>query len=134
MILSKPSKDLDLGPSLHNNGKNKSGMFMLRIHWMLSTILETSSESAWSDVFWYVKVWILWKLIQYAVHWDKTQILKKFSSETINGTKKPSFFFRGRQLITVVLLICDSYISWSTRFKFIFLFSKMHELFDFKTS
>ena len=27
----------------------------------------------------------------------------------------PSFFFRKLQLITVLLLICDSYISWSTR-------------------
>ena len=61
-----------------------------------------------------------------------------------------SFFFRELQLITVLLLICDSYMRWSTRFvslklcvgfsifnsisflsKFIFLFSKMHGLFDF---
>ena len=65
----------------------------------------------------------------------------------------PSFFFRELQLITVLLLICDSYMSWNTRFvslklcvgfsifdavsfllKFIFLLDKMHELFDLKTS
>ena len=67
--------------------------------------------------------------------------------------KMPSFFFRELQIITFLLLIYDSYMSLSTRFvslkvsggfslfdfvsfllKFIFLFNKMHELFDFKTS
>ena len=66
--------------------------------------------------------------------------------------KMPSFFFRELQIITFLLLIYDSYMSLSTRFvslkvsggfslfdfvsfllKFIFLFNKMHELFDFKT-
>ena len=65
----------------------------------------------------------------------------------------PSFFFRELQIITALLLIYNSYMSWNTRFvslklcvgfsifdslsfllKFIFLFNKMHELFDFKTS
>ena len=63
----------------------------------------------------------------------------------------PSFFFHKLQLITVLLLICDSYMSWSTRLaslklcvgfsifdsvsfllKFIFLFGKMHGFFDFQ--
>ena len=30
--------------------------------------------------------------------------------------KMPSFFFRELQLITVLLLNCDSYMGWSTRF------------------
>ena len=61
------------------------------------------------------------------------------------------FFFREFQLIVVLLLICGSYMSWSTRFlylkldvgfsicdyvsfllKFIFLRNKMHGLSDFK--
>ena len=61
------------------------------------------------------------------------------------------FFFRELQLITVLLLIWDSYMSWSTRFvslelfvgfsildsvsfllQFTSLFNKMHGLFDFK--
>ena len=65
----------------------------------------------------------------------------------------PSFFFREIQLITVLLLICNYYISWRTKFvslkllvgfsifdtmsfllKFIFLLNKMHGLFDFKMS
>ena len=65
----------------------------------------------------------------------------------------PSFFFHELWLITVLLLIWDSYMSWSTRLfslklcvrfsnfnsvsllsKFIFLFNKMHWPFDFKIS
>ena len=52
-----------------------------------------------------------------------------------------SFFFRELQLITVLLLISDFYVNWSARFdsvpfllKFIFLFNKKYELFDFKAS
>ena len=54
-----------------------------------------------------------------------------------------SFLFREFQLITVLVSICDSYKNWwefqisiPFRFllKFIFLFNKMHGLFDFKTS
>ena len=115
--------------------------------------LNTSNRSVWSNFFWYVKVCIFWKCIQYSIHWDKTKMLKKFPSDKINGSKNVLFFFRELQLITVLLLICHSYMSWSTRFvslklcvgfsifdsvsfllKFIFLFNKMHGLFDFKTS
>ena len=65
----------------------------------------------------------------------------------------PYFFFRELQIITVLLLICDSYMNWSARFvfpnlcvgfsffdsilfllKFMFLFIKMHGLFNIKTS
>ena len=64
----------------------------LRIHWRLSMILKTSNKSVWSNVFWYVKVCIFWKCIQYTIHWDKTQMLKKFPSDKINGTKNALFF------------------------------------------
>ena len=47
---------------------------------------------------------------------DKMQVLKKFPSDKINGTKMSSFFFREFRLITVLLFICHSYMSWSTRF------------------
>ena len=125
----------------------------LRMHWRLSATLKTSNKSVWSNVFWYVKVFIFWKYIQYSIHWDKTQILKKNPSAKINGTKNVLVFFRDLQHITVLRLICDSYLSWSIKFvslklcvgfsifdsvsfllKFIFLFNKMHGLFDFKTS
>ena len=106
-------------------------VFFLRIHWRLLTILKTSNKSVWSNVFRYVKVCMFWKCIQYTL----------------------LFFFRELQLIMVLLLISDSYMSWSARFvslklcagfsifdsvllllKFIFLFNKMHECFAFKTS
>ena len=66
--------------------------FSWRIHWRLSTILKRSNKSVWSNVFWYVKVFIFWKCIQYTIHWDKTQILKKFPLDKINGTKNVLFF------------------------------------------
>ena len=95
-----------------------------------------------------------WSCIQHTIHWDKAQILKKIPFGQNKRYKKlPSFFFREIQLITVLLLICNSYMSWSTRFlslklrvrfsifysisfllKFIILFIEMHELFDCKTS
>ena len=66
----------------------------------------------------------------------------------------PSFFFRGLQLITVLLLICDSYINDSYmhearlsktacgifhfRFRFVFIkvhiFAQQNGFFDFKAS
>ena len=94
----------------------------------------------------------MWKCIQYTTtHWDKTQMLKKFPSDIINGTKNVLFFLSRPP--TPLLLIWVSYKSWSTKFislklclgfsifdsvsfllKFIFLFNKLHGLFDFKTS
>ena len=113
-------------------------------------------KNVWSNVLWFVKVYIFWKCIQYTIHWDKTQMLKKFPLDKINGKNKcPLFFFWKLQLIAVLLLICDFYLSWSARlaslklmwdfplsilfrfsfwFSVIFLFNKMHGLFDFKTS
>ena len=79
----------------------------------------------------------------------KHKLSKKKSLDKINCTKMSSLFFCKLHLITVLLLICDSCMSWSTRsfslklcvgfssfsfisflLKFIFLFNKMHGLFD----
>ena len=76
---------------------------------------KNKQKSVWSNVFWYVKVCIFWKCIQYTIHWDKTQMFKKSPSDKLNDTKMPLFFFRELQLITVSLLICNFYMSWSTR-------------------
>ena len=35
---------------------------------------------------------MFWKCIQYTIHWDKIQLLKKFPSDKINGTKNSLFF------------------------------------------
>ena len=69
------------------SNKLKTVLPTLRIHWRLSMILKTSNKSVWGNVFWYVKVCIFSKSIQYPIHWDKTKILKKFHSDKINGTK-----------------------------------------------
>ena len=78
--------------------------FHSRIHWRLLTILQTSSESVWSNVFWCVKVCVFWNCIQYTIHSDKTKILKKFPLDKINGTKNTRFY--------LLLLLYDSYMSW----------------------
>ena len=66
---------------------------LLRKHWRLSMIFKKSNKNVWSNVFWYVKVCIFWKGIQYTIHWHNTQMLKKIPLDKINGTKIPSFFF-----------------------------------------
>ena len=88
--------------------------FVLKCYLRLFTILKTSKKDVWSNDFWYVKVYIFWKLMQYTIHWDKTQTLKKFPSDKINAAKTALFFFRELQLITVLLLIRRS-----TRFIFL---------------
>ena len=123
----------------------------LRIHWRLSTILETSNESVWSNVFWYVKVCIFWECIQYSIPWHKKQFSKKFPK--INGTKNALFFlsrapthhifiFNLRFLYELkhkVRLSKTVRGIFHFRFRFVIIkvtlsFSKMHGLFDFKTS
>ena len=47
--------------------------------------------NVWSNVLWYIKVCILEKCIQYTMHWDKTQVLKKIPSDKINGAKNALF-------------------------------------------
>ena len=42
--------------------------------------------------FWYVKVCIFWKCDQYTIHWDRRQMLNKFSLDEINDTKNALFF------------------------------------------
>ena len=122
-----------------------NGNVFLRIHWRLFPILKASNKSVWKNVFWYVKVCIFWKCIQ---------MLKKiFFRQNKRYKKCPLFSFCELQLIIVVFLICHFYMSWSSWFtflkmcvefsifdsvlfllKFIFLSSKMHGLFNFKTS
>ena len=50
------------------------------------------NKSVLSNVFWYVKVRIFWKSIQYIIYWDKTQTLREFSWGKMSGTKNALFF------------------------------------------
>ena len=119
------------------------------INWRLSMILETSNQSVWSNVFWYVKVSIFWKCIQCIIHWDKSQILKQFPSEKINGAKNAPFFLSRApthhswflhglgSTRFVSLKLCVGYSIFDSvpfLLKFIHLLNNMHERFDFKMS
>ena len=89
----------------------------LKMHCRLSAIIKTSYKSEWSNVFWYVKVYIFSKVIQYTLQCDKTQMLKNFLRTKKKTLQKMHyFFFRELQLIPVLLLIHNSYTSRSTRF------------------
>ena len=62
-------------------------------------------------------IWyIFWKCIQYTIYWDRTQMLKKFLSDNLSDAEKCSFLFRELQLVTVLLFICNSHMSWSAMF------------------
>ena len=73
--------------------KLKQPLFGLTIHWRLSKILKRSNKSVSSNIFWYVKVYIFC-IIQYATHWDKTQMLKKYPWDKINVSKVLFFLLR----------------------------------------
>ena len=53
---------------------------------------KNKQKNVWSNVFWYVKVCIFWNCGQYSIHSDKTQVLKKFHWDKINGTENAFFF------------------------------------------
>ena len=111
-------------------------------------------KNVWSNVFWYVKVCIFWKCIQYTINWDKTQIFKKFTLDKINYTKNALFFlsqapihhnftfnlcflYELKNKVRLSKTMCGIFHCWF-RFvlinKCIFLFDKIYRLFDFKTS
>ena len=111
------------------------------------TFSKTSNKSLWKNVFWYVKVYILSKFIKCTIYWDEKQMLEKFPWDKMNVTKNAPVFFVELRLIKLLLLICGSYASWSTRFislkmcvgfsifdpvsflvKSLFLFNKKHGL------
>ena len=93
-------------------------LHILRIHWELSKILK--AKKVWRKVFWNVKVRIFWKCIQYTIHWDKTQMLKKCSSAKINGTKNALIF------------LSQAPIYHSFTFNFRFLYALKHKVFYVK--
>ena len=118
----------------------------LRVHWKLLTILKINNKSAWSDVFWYVKIFMPWKFIQYTKHWAKTHMSKKFPLNKINVTKNEFFFllqpyhrfafnswflhelkhkvYLSRSVLRV--------FAFSVPSLFMFWFNEKHGLFDFK--
>ena len=53
---------------------------------------KSKQKIGWSSIFWYVKVYIFRKCIQYTIHWDKTQMLRMFPLDKTNSTKNTLFF------------------------------------------
>ena len=114
---------------------------LLRIHLRLSTILKASNKIVWSNVFWYIK----------EIKLRSNTYVQKIYFGQNKRYKNTLFFLSWAPTITVLLLMCDSYMSWSTGLvyvcgefsiydsvslllMFIFLFKKKHWVFDFKTS
>ena len=82
------------------------------------------------NVFWHVKLFIFWKFIQCTIHWDKTQLLKKFSSDKIYGAKtrtRLSFTFNSLFLYELKRKdgFCKS-VFGIYHFKFCFVFIKVY--------
>ena len=73
--------------------KLKQPLFGLTIHCSLSKILKRSNKSVSSNIFWYVKVY-KFCIIQYATHWGKTQMLKKYPWDNINVSNVLFFLLR----------------------------------------
>ena len=109
---------------------------------------KSKQNKAWSNVLWYVKVYMFWKFVQYTIHLAKAKMLKKLLPIKSTLQKMYSFYFRELQHITVFLLIHNSYMSWglvsvkacagfsifdSFLFEFIFFFKKKHGVFDYET-
>ena len=128
-----------------------SDKFDLVIHQRLSSILKT--KKVYEVMFFDMLKWIYSERLLNTLY---TEIKGKCWNNlfwTKEMLKKSLFFICNLQLITVLLLICDSYISWSIRFvspkmymgfsifdsvsfllEFIFLSNKKLGLFDFKMS
>ena len=87
-------------------------ILLLWIHWRLSTILKTSNKSVWSNISWYVKVYIFRKFIQNTIQWGKTQVLKKIPSDKINITKntnvKKSTFGQNKRYKNALFLLSQA--------------------------
>ena len=119
----------------------------LRIHWSLSTILKTSNKSVWSNVFWYIKVYIFMKFIQYTIHWDETWMLKNFFQQNKHYKKCTLFLSRVpthhsftinshllyelRHKVHLSKTVCGifHFLFRLVFIKFIFIFDKKHGLF-----
>ena len=112
---------------------------------------QDKQKCGWSNAFWYIKVCIFWKCVQYTIDWDKAQMLKKFSSDKASGTKNTLFSFvssNSSQFYFQFAILAWAKVEGSSLknfvgfsifdsvllSKFIFLFNKMHGLLDFKTS
>ena len=123
------------------------------MYWRLSLTILKINKNICSNVFWHVRVYNSESLFDISYTEIKHKWRKKFPLDKIDVTKNVLFLLYQLQHITFLLLVFDSYTSWSTGFiclkysmgfyifdfasfflKFIFLFNKKHGLFDLKMS
>ena len=64
----------------------------------------------------YLKIWTMYKIWKYFEKGQVIEIKHIFPLDKINSSKMPCFSFHKLQLFTVLLLICDSHMSWNARF------------------
>ena len=146
LALKKVSFQYEDWALLYNSSKFEIFMIfsVLRIHWRLSTILKTSNKRVWSNVFWFIKVYIFWKLIQYNIHADKTQLLKK-SSDKINVfflsrapthhsfIFHPQFFYKLKHKVRLSKTVCGFFRFDSVSFLWNFFHFCWTKCMDFLT-
>ena len=53
---------------------------------------KNKQKSVSSNAFWYEKIFVFWKFIQFTKHWNKMQRLQKFPLDKINVTNNAYFF------------------------------------------
>ena len=92
-------------------------IMVLRIQWGPSSTLKTSKKCMKQYFLICKNVYILiWKFIQCTIHWNKTQMLKRFSSDKINATQN------------AFLLFLKAPIYHSFTFNFWFLYELKHKI------
>ena len=122
-------------------------VMVMNLYWWFFTISQYSSiinetlkvlddfknkqKNVRGDVFWYVKVHIFWKCILYTIDWDLNTIVKKISSDKINGTKNApnyhSFTFDLWFLNELKRKVCLSKKVWGiSHFRFLFIFINVY--------
>ena len=78
---------------------------------------KNKNKSVWGNVFWYTKVYIFWKFIQYSIHWEEIQTLQKIPlAGKISVRTNPLCFLRASIHHSFVFLIHDSCMSCITMF------------------
>ena len=74
----KQKYDDKYSPEFYQQNSEKAMVFTLVIYQRLSTILETSNKSVWSNIFSYVKVHIFSNFLQYNIQNKKHKCKKNF--------------------------------------------------------
>ena len=100
-----------------------------RTYWRHSTILKTSKNVCYLICNSMMMMTMSDKTLRWW-HIEMKHIEKRFFRQKMNGTKILSFLFHELQLTTVLLLICNSYMNWSTRF--VYLFKTLSGIFHFR--